>query len=673
MCGIVGLHLRDPALYPRLGELLTGMLCRSPSAAGLGRRRRLRRPELAPAGPGHGLACSTGDPAAGRRRTRAGVGTARGQVVDRARRCWSTPRPASTPGRRGAERAARRGGDRPRRGRRRPQGRRPPAATWPPSSASRTRRAGRASRTPGWPPSRRSTPADCHPFSVGPDQCLVHNGSFANHATIRRELQAGRRRVRQRERLRGRRPVRRRTSWPRATTWRRRCSCCASASTASTRCWSPRGTASPSSATRSPASRPSSPRPTHWVAMASEYRALAGLPGIEDARIFEPEPEEVYAWHALTVPDSAPVEADEPVVVDLSSAERPRAQRRAAPPRTRRRRTGGRVDAPRGRHSLAVGLDADDRRRRSTGTSATTAPGMNQHATVTVDGNAGVGVAENMMCGHGAGHAATRRSRPGATAHGGLLVIEGDAAARCGISMKGVDIVVGGDVGHMSAFMAPGRPARRLRRRRRRAGRLDLRGADLRARHGRVPRRRLRREGDARRAPRPSSAELLDGRRVRRATRRSSAATARPARSTTSTSTTRLRALLRSTSMTDGPIRLCANPRPSTAPPSPRSSAPPRPAIYDIRGWGAKRALPHFDDLLFLGAIMSRYPLEGYRERCDTDVVLGDRHATVPLHLDIPVTIAGMSFGALSGAAPRRRSAAAPARSARRRPPATAA
>ena len=73
--------------------------------------------------------------------------------------------------------------------------------------------------------------------------------------------------------------------------------------------------------------------------------------------------------------------------------------------------------------------------------------------------------------------------------------------------------------------------------------------------------------------------------------------------------------------------------------------------VYDIRGWGAKRRLPHFDDLLFLGASMSRYPLEGYRERCDTDVVLGDRFARYPLHLDIPVTIAGMSFGALSGRA----------------------
>jgi len=73
--------------------------------------------------------------------------------------------------------------------------------------------------------------------------------------------------------------------------------------------------------------------------------------------------------------------------------------------------------------------------------------------------------------------------------------------------------------------------------------------------------------------------------------------------------------------------------------------------IYDIRGGGAKRRVPHFDDLLFLGASMSRYPLEGYRERCDTSVTLGTRHAKRPIELKIPVTIAGMSFGALSGAA----------------------
>src|ERR671916_681829 len=73
--------------------------------------------------------------------------------------------------------------------------------------------------------------------------------------------------------------------------------------------------------------------------------------------------------------------------------------------------------------------------------------------------------------------------------------------------------------------------------------------------------------------------------------------------------------------------------------------------IYDIRGAGAKRKLPHFDDLLFLGASISRYPLEGYRERCGTDVVLGTRYAKEPLHLKIPVTIAGMSFGSLSAPA----------------------
>ena len=73
--------------------------------------------------------------------------------------------------------------------------------------------------------------------------------------------------------------------------------------------------------------------------------------------------------------------------------------------------------------------------------------------------------------------------------------------------------------------------------------------------------------------------------------------------------------------------------------------------IYDIRGGGSKRRLPHFDDLLFLGASISRYPLEGYRETCNTKVTLGTRYAKKPLELDIPVTVAGMSFGALSGPA----------------------
>src|SRR5688500_12394352 len=73
--------------------------------------------------------------------------------------------------------------------------------------------------------------------------------------------------------------------------------------------------------------------------------------------------------------------------------------------------------------------------------------------------------------------------------------------------------------------------------------------------------------------------------------------------------------------------------------------------IYDIRGAGAKRKVPTFDDLLFLGASISRYPLEGYREKCGTNVVLGTRFAKKPNEIKIPITIAGMSFGSLSGPA----------------------
>ena len=70
--------------------------------------------------------------------------------------------------------------------------------------------------------------------------------------------------------------------------------------------------------------------------------------------------------------------------------------------------------------------------------------------------------------------------------------------------------------------------------------------------------------------------------------------------------------------------------------------------LYEIRGLGAKRRLPHFDDLVFLAGSLSRYPLEGYRERCTTATVLGTRFASRPIELAIPITIAGMSFGSLS-------------------------
>src|SRR5688500_12708334 len=70
--------------------------------------------------------------------------------------------------------------------------------------------------------------------------------------------------------------------------------------------------------------------------------------------------------------------------------------------------------------------------------------------------------------------------------------------------------------------------------------------------------------------------------------------------------------------------------------------------LYEIRGLGAKRKVASFDDLVFLAASLSRYPLEGYREKRSSKTVLGTRFATQPIELATPITVAGMSFGALS-------------------------
>jgi glutamate synthase domain-containing protein 3 len=78
---------------------------------------------------------------------------------------------------------------------------------------------------------------------------------------------------------------------------------------------------------------------------------------------------------------------------------------------------------------------------------------MNKQANVTVHGNVGWSTAENIMSGtvriKGSASECT-----GASGHGGFVVVEGDCSSRCGISMKGCDIVVGGSVGHVSGFMA---------------------------------------------------------------------------------------------------------------------------------------------------------------------------------------------------------------------------
>ena len=110
------------------------------------------------------------------------------------------------------------------------------------------------------------------------------------------------------------------------------------------------------------------------------------------------------------------------------------------------------VTHPKGRHAIAVGIDAE-LEINIEGHVGYYCAGMNKAATVTIKGHCGSGIAENMMSGTVwvTGNAS---QYAGATAHGGLLVIEGNASSRCGISMKGVDIVVKGNVGHMSAFMA---------------------------------------------------------------------------------------------------------------------------------------------------------------------------------------------------------------------------
>lgn len=114
--------------------------------------------------------------------------------------------------------------------------------------------------------------------------------------------------------------------------------------------------------------------------------------------------------------------------------------------------TPWRVLNPRGKHAVAVGvMQAVD--IAIEGHVGYYCAGMNQQASITVHGMAGVGVAENMMSGSVRVKGHTSQCA-GASGHGGLLVIEGDASSRCGISLKGLDIVVGGSVGHMSCFMA---------------------------------------------------------------------------------------------------------------------------------------------------------------------------------------------------------------------------
>ncbi len=281
MCGIVGLHLRDPELHPRLGPLLASMLgqmCeRGPDSAGVavyGDRRRC--PEgfaavsvlgAAPDLPFEALVTVAGDT------------TVIAAPVPVAELVAAVPDSVVVGS--GRDLTVYKGVGHPRE----------LAATYDLAGArgwqglAHTRMATESA----------VTPQGCHPFSVGPDQCLVHNGSFANHATIRRELEAeGAVFDSDNDSEVGARFVASRLAQGDDLEKALRLLCERFDGFYTLLVTSADGFAVVRDAI---ACKPAVIAETDgWVAMASEFRALAQLPGIDGARIWEPEPERVYAW-----------------------------------------------------------------------------------------------------------------------------------------------------------------------------------------------------------------------------------------------------------------------------------------------------------------------------------------------------------------------------------------
>ncbi|GAA3846797.1 glutamine amidotransferase [Streptomyces coacervatus] len=286
MCGIVGLHLREPSLEPRLGELLSAMLGqvveRGPDSAGVA---VYGDPRLSPPGrevvsllgvtPAEAEAALPGAVAVAADATtvvHAGTGllTAVADALPHATVIGS-----------GTDMAVLKGTGNP---------------------VELAKSFGLASVT-GWQGVGHTrmatesavTPEGAHPFSVGPGQCLVHNGSFANHATIRRELRAqGVKFDSENDSEVGARFVAHQLAQGADLEKALRLLCerfdgfyTLLVSTGD----------SFAVVRDAIACKPALVAETaDWVAMASEYRALDVLPGIENARIFEPEPEEVYVW-----------------------------------------------------------------------------------------------------------------------------------------------------------------------------------------------------------------------------------------------------------------------------------------------------------------------------------------------------------------------------------------
>ncbi|OBB97202.1 glutamine amidotransferase [Mycolicibacterium peregrinum] len=287
MCGIVGLHLRTPELYPRLGELLAAMLGemsdRGADSAGIA---VYGDPEWSPYGQG----CVSVTDVVERPDLGPDVDVVQvdstyllsadmdsEELLDLVRTAYPTALISGF----GADLAVLKGVGHPRAltdawGLAKAQG-------W--QGVGHTRMATESA----------VTPSGCHPYTVGPGQCLVHNGSFANHATIRRELrQAGVMFDSENDTEVGARFVAEQLAAGRdvATALKE---LCATFDGFYTLLVSDHD--SFAVVRDAIACKPAVIAETaDWVAMASEYRALAGLPGVEQARIWEPEPEVVYAW-----------------------------------------------------------------------------------------------------------------------------------------------------------------------------------------------------------------------------------------------------------------------------------------------------------------------------------------------------------------------------------------
>src|SRR5882757_3888353 len=296
MCGIVGLHLRSPGLVPHLGQLLAGMLDemadRGADSAGVA---VYGDPAWSPAGHGCVSLLTTGmsaDEVASKLNCKLGGIVTVKQIGETYQLCAPMDAetllkatreacPAALVAGFGADLTVLKGVGHPRD---LTVGWGLPGATgW--QGIGHTRMATESA----------VTPSGAHPYAVGPEQCLVHNGSFANHATIRRELQAaGVRFDSENDTEVGARFVASRLAEGRDVETALK-ELCATFDGFYTLLVSNRD--SFAVVRDAIACKPAVIAETDdWVAMGSEYRALAGLPGVGSAKIWEPEPEVVYAW-----------------------------------------------------------------------------------------------------------------------------------------------------------------------------------------------------------------------------------------------------------------------------------------------------------------------------------------------------------------------------------------